>query len=313
MSAAPTAEVRALLDRAKTENFPVASRLLPRRLRGHLLALYGFARLVDWAGDEAPGDRLALLDSLEADLDSLYAGEPPRHELLRRLAPSVAACALPAAPFRDLIEANRRDQRVHRYPSFDALLGYCALSANPVGRLVLHVFGRATPERLERSDAICTALQLAEHWQDVGEDARAGRIYLPQKDLARFGCDEAMLVAGSASPALRALLAFEVARARALLERGAPLVGMLVGRERLAVAGFVAGGHAALDAVERRRFDVLPGAPRPRRRDVLRHALRALLRSDGSRPAGTLAPERPARSPAPQRPARSPAPERLVR
>jgi squalene synthase HpnC len=267
----------ALLERAHGENFPVASRFLPRRVRAHLLALYGFARLVDDAGDEAPGDRLALLGEIAADLDLVFAGGVPHHPLLRRLAPTVRACALPRQPFEDLLEANRRDQRVHRYASIEELLGYCALSANPVGRLVLTVFGVATPERLALSDAISSGLQLVEHWQDVAEDFARGRVYLPAEDLARFAVGDAELGARAASPALRALLRFEVARARELLQAGEPLVRGLRGRFGLAVAAFVAGGRAALDAIERAGFDVLAGPPRARRRDRAQRLLGVLV------------------------------------
>jgi squalene synthase HpnC len=240
------------------------------------MAVYGFARLADDVGDEAEGDRLALLDQLDADLSCVFAGVDPLHPVLRRLAPTVRALRLPEPPFRRLIEANRRDQRVTRYATWTELREYCALSANPVGRLVLHVFGAASIERFRASDAICTALQLVEHCQDVAEDLARGRLYLPAEDLARFGCRERDLRAPSANPAVRELLGFEVARVRALLDLGAPLVRMLSGRPRLAIAGFIAGGRAAADAIERRGFDVLGGAPRPRRRDLLRELVTAL-------------------------------------
>jgi len=257
----------AVLARAETENFPVASRVLPRRVRGHLLAVYGFARLVDELGDSAPGDRLAALDALERDLDRAYA-EHAEHPLLVRLQPTLRECSLPRAPFARLIEANRVDQRVSRYATWEELRGYCALSANPVGELVLGVFGMATPARVAFSDSICTALQLIEHCQDVAEDFAHDRIYLPGEDLARYGCAPRDLsatrdgVTQHAGEPLRALLAFEVARARELLTAGTPLIDELRGRERLAVAAFVAGGRAALKAIERAGYDVLSGPPR---------------------------------------------------
>ena len=192
--------------KAADENFPVALRLLPGRYRAHLTAVYGFARSADDMGDEAPPDeRLALLDELEADLGRLYqpGGEVPRLPVIRALAPAVAQCAIPAQPFLDLIQANRQDQVVTRYQTFDELLAYCRLSANPVGRIVLYVFGAATPPRERLSDLVCTALQLAEHWQDVAEDLRAGRVYLPGEDLDRHGVTEAGLAAPSASPQVR--------------------------------------------------------------------------------------------------------------
>jgi squalene synthase HpnC len=256
---APAAD--AVMARAQTENFPVASRVLPRRVRSHLLALYGFARLVDELGDSAGGDRLAALDWLEAELDRAFEGRA-RHPLLVRLQPTLRDCELPRGPFLRLIEANRVDQRVSRYATWEELRAYCALSADPVGELVLGVLGAATPERVALSDAICTALQLTEHLQDVAEDFARGRVYLPAEDLARFGCTIEQLSAPHAGGPLRELLAFEVARARGLLAEGAPLVGELRGRERIALAGFVAGGRAALDAIERAGYDVLAGPPR---------------------------------------------------
>ncbi len=171
---------------AGSENFPVASRVLPASVRGHLLALYGFARLVDDAGDEAHGDRLGLLDQLEADLERAFTGTA-RNPLLVALQPTLAQCSLPIAPFRRLIEANRRDQLVHRYQTFEELLGYCELSANPVGELVLGIFGAATPERIALSNRVCSGLQLVEHWQDIAEDFGRGRVYLPAEDRDRFG------------------------------------------------------------------------------------------------------------------------------
>jgi len=161
--------------RAENENFPVASRLLARRTRSHLLAVYGFARLVDELGDSLAGDRLAALDWLERELDRAYRGEA-EHPLLKRLQPTLRACSLPRGPFVRLIEANRVDQRVSRYETWEQLRRYCELSANPVGELVLGVFGQATPARVALSDSICTALQLAEHCQDVVEDRDRGRV-----------------------------------------------------------------------------------------------------------------------------------------
>ncbi len=279
-SGAALPEAAPLLARARGENFPVASRWLPAAERRHLMAIYGFARLADELGDEAPGDRDALLCALERELDALYAGCAPRHPLLRRLAATVRELELPRAPFDRLIRANRRDQRVARYPSFQALLAYCADSANPVGELVLRVFGAATPERLRLSDAVCSGLQIVEHCQDVAEDLARGRIYLPAEDLERFACREADLSRAPAPPPVRALLCFEAVRARALLERGVPLAASLRGRPRLAVAGFVAGGLAALDAIARRNYDVSGGAPRPRRR-ALKRPLVGVLRRAG--------------------------------
>lgn len=276
---------------AAAENFPVALRLLPSRHRRHLAAVYGFARCADDMGDEAPPpERLLLLDELDDDLGRLYAamsageggappagGRGPRLGVVRALAPAVEACQIPAQPFRDLIEANRHDQAVTRYRTFDDLLAYCRLSANPVGRIVLRVFGAAGDGREELSDRVCTALQLAEHWQDVAEDLRAGRVYLPAEDLERFGVAETDLAAPSASPEVRALMAFQVRRARGLLDGGAPLTGRLRGAARAAVAGYVAGGRAALAAIASAGHDVLSGAPRPRATRVAAELARAYV------------------------------------
>ena len=259
---APSAE--AVMARVATENFSVASRVLPRRARAHLLAIYGFARLVDELGDadgQSPTQRLAALDWLEGELVRAFAGQA-EHPLLMRLGASVRECGLAREPFVRLIEANRVDQRVSRYETWERLREYCALSADPVGELVLGVLGLASPARIELSSSICTALQLAEHCQDVAEDRARGRIYLPLEDLARFGADETDLAGEHASEQLRAVLAFEVARARRLLREGTPLIAQLRGRPRFAVAAFVAGGHAALDAIEHARYDVLAGPPR---------------------------------------------------
>jgi squalene synthase HpnC len=284
-AAPPAPSAREVMARAEGENFPVASRVLPRRLRGHLLAVYGFARLVDELGDSAPGDRLAALDWLEDELQHVYAGEP-EHPLTRRLAATVRTCALPREPFQRLIEANRTDQRVHRYETWEQLRGYCALSANPVGEIVLGVFGAATPERVRLSDSICTALQLAEHCQDVAEDYLAGRVYLPAEDLARFGCEVGQLAAPPTPRPLRAVLAFEAERGRRLLDEGAPLIGELHGRERLAVAAFAAGGRAAFDAIERAGYDVLSGPPQASTARRLQALIATLA---GSRAAGRSA------------------------
>jgi squalene synthase HpnC len=255
----------------------VASLVLGRATRNHLLAIYGFARLVDQLGDEIAGDRLTILEDFEQDLNRVFDGTP-QHPLLQRLAVTVRGCDLPRQPFLRLIEANRRDQHTHAYATFDELLEYCDHSANPVGELVLHVFDAATPERIALSDRVCTALQLAEHWQDVGEDFRRGRIYLPAEDRERFGVEPADLRAPVPSEALRNLMKFEVDRARRLLDEGAPLVKTLHGRARLAVAGYVGGGRAALDAVEAAGFDSLREAPRAARGQRLRRTLQTLTR-----------------------------------
>jgi squalene synthase HpnC len=270
---------------ASGENFPVALRVLPSVHRRHLTALYGFARLTDDLGDEAresgqaDGDlRLRLLDELAADVDRIYQGETPQSPVMQKMAVTVAECHVPAQPLRDLIQANRQDQRITRYQTFAELARYCELSANPVGQIVLYIFGVATPGRIALSDRICTALQLAEHWQDVAEDLANGRIYLPAEDLERFSVTEADLAAPSAGPAVRDLMHFEVDRARGLLDQGAPLVGTLRGAARLAVAGYLAGGRAALAAIRGQRYDVLSATARPRKPRMVAELVKAYAR-----------------------------------
>jgi squalene synthase HpnC len=247
----------------------VASRLLPDSTREHLLAFYGFARLVDEVGDTYQGDRLAALDRIEDQTKEALA-DGRADQVMPAIAAatrSVRALDIDPEPLFLLIAANRQDQIVSTYETYEDLIGYCALSANPIGRLALAAFHATSDIRIGWSDSICSGLQLAEHWQDVAEDAAAGRIYLPQEDLRRFGLDPAELTAmPPAGPQLRGLLMFEVWRARQLLNEGAALIRDLPGRHRWAVAGFWAGGHAALDAIVARRFDVLGGAPRRSRR-----------------------------------------------
>jgi squalene synthase HpnC len=259
--------------RASGENFPVASLLAPRAARPHLRAIYGFARLVDTIGDEAPGDRLALLDELERELDG-----PPRTEILRRLRATIAACGLPREPFARLIEANRIDQRRTRYETWEELREYCRHSAEPVGRLVLGVYGRAgEPALVAASDDVCTGLQLVNFLQDPPRDLALGRVYLPQEDLRRHAVADGDL-AGPWSERVAALLAFEATRARPLLERGLPLARALGGRAGRSVALFARGGLAALDALERARWDVFSGRPAPGRLTFARLAARELMR-----------------------------------
>jgi squalene synthase HpnC len=289
-----------VLANASGENFPVALKMVPARYRAHLFALYCFARLTDDLGDQAkaaaedtvPGEdivpggdtedtaafRLKLLDEFEADIDRIYAGEQPLTPALLPLADTVRACDIPQAPLNALIQANRQDQQVTRYPTYQDLEQYCTLSANPVGQVVLYIFDAATPERIELSDKICTALQLVEHWQDVAEDLADGRIYLPQEDLARFGVSEQDLAAANANAQVKDLLRFEVERARQLLDDGAPLVGTLRGAARLAVAGYLAGGRAALAAIRGQRYDVLSATARPRKPRMVAELVKAYAR-----------------------------------
>ena len=262
--AAPDA--RAVMGRASGENFPVALRILSRQDRRRLLAVYGFARLADEIGDSLQGDRLSALDWLERELERAYAGRC-QHPVLTPLQSMLGEHPLPRQPFVRLIEANRTDQRVRRYETWSQLLAYCELSANPVGELVLHIFDLATPANIELSNRICSALQLAEHWQDVREDLLAGRIYVPAEDLARFSLgpdDLAPMLdspSGAACARLREAIAFEVERTRELLESGAALIDAAHGRRKLALGAFFAGGRAALDATRRAEYEVLGQAP----------------------------------------------------
>jgi squalene synthase HpnC len=272
----------AVAAKASAENFPVALRVLPKRWRAHLTALYGFARLTDDIGDEPlpgipPGAaaaevtaiRLKLLDELEQDVRRIYADGEPELDVIRALKTTVKACQVPAQPLYDLIQANRQDQLVTRYASYQELDDYCKLSANPVGQVVLHIMDAATPERIAASANICTALQVIEHCQDVAEDFGNGRIYLPREDMDAYHVTEAELARPAASQRVQDLVKFEIDRADALLTKGAPLVGTLHGMARLAIAGYVAGGRAALKSVRDGSYDVLRAVPRPGKTDTL--------------------------------------------
>ena len=254
---------QAVMAQAGSENFPVASFVLPRAARAHLLAVYGFARLTDDIGDEAEGDRLAMLDWLEGELERAAVGSAT-HPAMRRVGRTIAQLDLPLDPFRALIEANRQDQLVTRYSTYDDLVGYCMLSAAPVGQLVLLILGLATPERLALSDKVCIGLQIVEHVQDIAEDAAQGRVYMPLDDLSFAGCEVDDLSRVPATPGVRRLVALEAERARQLLAATVPLAATLPLRPRLAVAAFGAGGMAALDAVRRAGYDVLAEHCRPR-------------------------------------------------
>jgi squalene synthase HpnC len=270
---------RSAPDKMAGENFPVALRVLPAQVRADLVAVYRYARFVDDLGDELPGDREVALKTAAEDVRAVYAGEVPQ-------SPEVAgirglARRVPQEPWLRLVEANLLDQRQDRYPTFEDLVDYCVLSANPVGEIVLHVFGQATPERVALSDRICTGLQIVEHLQDVGEDYRAGRVYLPEEDLARFGVAESALARPRADPALQALLAFETDRALAWLNSGAMLVPTLRGWARVAVSAYLNGGRAAAAGLRRAGFDPLAGVPKPTKREVAATWLRESVRRPG--------------------------------
>ena len=282
LASRPALDPEAILAKAATENFPVALFVLPARLRERLSTIYLYARTVDDLGDLFEGDRDAALDWAESEITSAFGGAPA-HPVLSRVAAMALELHAPLQLFVDLIEANRLDQRKVRYTSFGELEDYCALSANPVGRLVLFAFGRSDVLAARYSDRICTALQIVEHLQDVAEDYRSGRVYLPGEDLASFGVDEDSLGATEASSALRRLVAFESARARRLLEEGEPLVRLLPGRQRLAIAGFIGGGLAQIDAIAAADYDVLAGLAKARKSDVAARSL-GVLRTGARRP-----------------------------
>jgi len=263
------ASASAVAARARTENFPIASLWFPRAIRPHLRAIYGFARLVDMLGDEYEGNRLAILDELEREVEACYEGEPS-WEVMRALQPTIRACDLPREPFLRLIEANRMDQRISQYATWADLKHYCVHSADPVGRLVLGVLGRDEPELVALSDDVCTGLQLVNFLQDVPRDLALGRIYLPAEDRACFG----VIKLDEPSVPLKRLLWYEAERARGQLGSGEELGRRLGGRVGRAVAVFARGGLAALEALERADWDVFNGRPRPSRARLALAAIR---------------------------------------
>ena len=258
------------------ENFPVASILLPAPLREPVAAIYRFARSADDFADEgdlAPDQRRALLAEYQAELDAIEQDRPTLHPVFLRLRPVIEQYHLPLQLFRDLLDAFTQDVGKDRYRDFPELMDYCRRSADPVGRLLLHLFGQATPENLSRSDAICSALQLINHWQDVAIDATKGvngRIYLPQDEMTRFAVSEATVLRGIASAVpgdtashnFQSLLRFQVARARALMQSGASLGWDLPGRIGLEIRAIVAGGLRILDNIEAVDCDVFAHRPK---------------------------------------------------
>jgi squalene synthase HpnC len=260
----PLAEAYAYCRRLATshyENFTVVSWLLPRDLRPHMYAVYAYCRGVDDFGDEAEGDRLALLDDWEGELRRCYDGTP-RHPTFVALRETVRCFDIPQEPFLRLIEANRMDQRVSRYRNYDELLGYCQNSANPVGHLVLYVFGYRDEKRQRLSDATCTALQLANFWQDVRRDLDKGRIYIPLEEMERFGYSEGDLMEARFDGRFRDLMAALVERTRDLFREGLGLIPMVRGRLRLDLRLFSLGGLAVLDSIEAIGYDVLHRRPK---------------------------------------------------
>lgn len=251
------------------ENFPVASFLLPLRLREPVAAIYCFARSADDIADEGDAgdaERLKQLDRFRGELDAIEAQRPTEEPLFVRLRQTVAAHQLPLGPFRDLLDAFSQDVVKKRYGNFAELMDYCRRSANPVGRLLLHLYRAATTENLARSDAVCSSLQLINFWQDVAIDWDKDRVYLPQDDLARFHIAEAQIAARQCDDNWRCLMRYQVERARAMMLEGAPLGRALPGRVGLELRTIVAGGLRILEKIERAGFDVF------RRRPVLEPA-----------------------------------------
>lgn len=264
------------------ENFHVASWFLPKALRPHFHSIYAYCRISDDLGDEVP-DRaaaLALLDLWGAELDACYDGKAC-HPVFVALAETIRVCGIPKKPFADLLVAFKQDQTVTRFATLKEVLAYCEYSANPVGRLVLYACGEVTPETQEEkfrlSDATCTALQLANFWQDVRSDFQVrDRVYLPQDDMRRFGVTDETIARGEATAEFRALVRHEVDYARGLFEQGLALIGMVDRELALDLDLFSRGGLEILNAIERRDYDVLSARPAISKSTKLQLALRAL-------------------------------------
>lgn len=258
-------EARAYCRRLATshyENFHVASWFLPARVRPHFYSIYAYCRIADDLGDEV-GDReqsLALLDLWGRELDACYRGSA-RHPVFVALAETIRACDIPQKPFADLLVAFRQDQTVTRYRTMDDVLGYCEYSANPVGRLVLYACGYRVPEMFALSDFTCTALQLANFWQDVSSDYERGRIYLPLQDMEHYGVQESTIARCEATADFRELLRYEVGYTRGLFHKGLPLTRMVDRELALDLDLFSRGGLEILRAIERRQYDVLSERP----------------------------------------------------
>jgi squalene synthase HpnC len=259
------------------ENFHVASWFLPKALRPHFHSIYAYCRISDDLGDEVPdpAQALALLDLWGRELDACYEGRA-RHPVFVALAETIRACSIPKEPFADLLVAFRQDQTVTRFETMEDVLAYCHYSANPVGRLVLYACNEVNDENFRLSDLTCSALQLANFWQDVRVDFAKGRVYLPQADMRRFGVSDETIAAGVATPEFRALLRYEVDYTRKMFEEGLPLIGRVQRDLALDLDLFSRGGLEILRAVERRDYDVLSGRPAITKMTKLQLALRAL-------------------------------------
>jgi squalene synthase HpnC len=263
------------------ENFHVATWFLPQRLRPHFHSIYAYCRIADDLGDEVEDTQqsLALLDFWNAELDACYRGEV-RHPVFVALAETIRVCNIPKTPFADLLKAFRQDQTVHRYQTMQDVLGYCQNSANPVGHLVLYASGHRDAGPFALSDFICTALQLANFWQDVSVDFQKDRIYLPLEDMQRFGVTEEQIRTRRCTPGFRALMQYEVAYAHDLFRKGTPLVQQLDPELAVDIGLFIRGGQEILRAIERQDFDVLRARPvisRPRKLGLLLRAVAGKL------------------------------------
>jgi len=259
------------------ENFHVATWFLPEKLRPHFHSIYAYCRVSDDLGDEVGSKEvaLALLDFWGQELDACYEGRT-RHPVFVALAETIRACGIPKEPFADLLKAFRQDQTVTRYSSMDEVLKYCRYSANPVGRLVLYACGEASEEKFKLSDATCSALQLANFWQDVRVDWGKDRVYLPQEDMRRFGVSDATIAAGNATDEFRKLMRYEVDYARSLFAQGLPLIGMVSRDLAIDLDLFSRGGLEILRAVERCNYDVLSARPAISKGSKLALGVRAL-------------------------------------
>ncbi|HTE87790.1 MAG TPA: squalene synthase HpnC [Terriglobales bacterium] len=261
-SLAEAQEYSRRLARTHYENFSVATWFLPRSLRQHFFNIYAYCRISDDLGDETGDSQasLRLLDQWETELNACFAGQP-RHPVFVALAETVRTLDIPRQPFADLLKAFRQDQTVNRYPRFEDLLGYCRYSANPVGRLVLYVCGYRDAERQALSDFTCTALQLANFWQDVSADYSKSRIYLPLEDLNRFGVAQADIASAQNTPAFCEMMRFEVNRTRDWFQQGLPLIGEVNRELAIDIELFSRGGQEILKAIERQNFKVLGQRP----------------------------------------------------
>jgi squalene synthase HpnC len=268
------------------ENFHVASWFLPQRLRPHFHAIYAYCRVSDDLGDEVgdPEQSLALLNLWGQELDACYEGVV-RHPVFVALAETIRACDIPKQPFADLLVAFRQDQTVTRFATMDDVLGYCRYSANPVGRIVLYASGYRDEERFALSDKTCSALQLANFWQDIQVDYMKGRVYIPREDMDRFGVDEANIAVRSFSPQFRELMRSEVDYAAGLFRAGLPLIGMVDSELAIDLDLFSRGGLEILRAIERQDYNVLRARPSISKTRKAALLLRALMHKFTSRSA----------------------------